>query len=79
MIGELFLLAYRLFYGTVMLGFMAMAAGCVSMWLVDFPCCLIEPIIKKKIPTGIKNKLRIAFTIILTLYFASKTSLDTFV
>ena len=79
MLLELFILAYKLFYGIVGLGFMAAVACCVSMCLVECPCCLIETIIKKKIPERIKTILKISITIILTIYFASKVSLDTFV
>ena len=79
MIGELFLLAYRLFYGIVGLGFMGSMAYIISMWLVDFPSSLIETITKKKIPEEVRAKIKVVITVILTIYFASKVSLDTFV
>jgi hypothetical protein len=79
MIGELFLLAYNIFYGIVGLGFTAGLSYIISMWLVDFPSCLIETIIKQKIPEGIRGIIKAIITILLTIYFVSKGSLDIFV
>jgi hypothetical protein len=79
MIGELFLLAYNIFYGIVGLGFTAGLSYIISMGIVDFPSCLIETIIKQKIPEGFRGIIKAIITILLTIYFVSKGSLDIFV
>ena len=75
MIGELFLLAYDLFYGTVYFGFMVGLCFLISMILVDFPCTVIEVITKKKIPEKIQTKIKVAITILLVLYVSPKLSI----
>ena len=79
MIGELFLLAYDLFYGTVCFGFMIGGCYLFSMVLVDFPCTVIEAVTKKEIPEKIQAKIKVAITILLALYVSTKLSIYSFI
>ena len=72
MIIDLLTLAYDLFWGIVKLGFLAGFCYIASMIVVDFPCTIIEAILKKQIPEEIPNKIKTAITIILTLIISSQ-------
>ena len=79
MIIELFVLAYNIFWGIAGLGFTAGLSCLISLWLVDLPSCLIETIIKRKIPERIRGIIKAVITILLTIFFVSKGSLDVFI
>ena len=72
MIIDLLILGFDLYRGIIYLIVAAFMSYIISMIVVDFPCTIIEAIIKKQISEEIPNKIKTAITIILTLIISSQ-------